>query len=391
MRAALACLVLVAGCAGAPADEAPSAGAAALDTETFAFHPRAELLGQRKGWAAELRGARSDLLASGVEPVNVGALEGPVARQRAGVDPGNAYWLARLSAIAYRDGDELTRQLTAIGLPTDAAHFQFFTNTCTDAQAFYVTNAPPGYAEELAPGQASPYFAVLAFRGTQPKSMMDIGTDLAVWPTPTPIGDVHGGFARQLRSLWSTPAGTCGVLAPLGPYLRARHVHDGRQGKSVRRGAELYFTGHSLGAALAEVALTATITEECERAKRDLDDPSCFDLYTPVTAVITLGAPRVGDEAWATWLGQNLDDRTALYRYVNGRDLVPHFPGYPFRHVLAYGEEDLFRVQLTSGAPVLGVAPPADPGTPAGGTMMADIAEHAYGAYITALAKVASR
>lgn len=65
--------------------------------------------------------------------------------------------------------------------------------------------------------------------------------------------------------------------------------------EELGRTRSVWFTGHSLGAALATLAA---------------------DLFEPARGVCTLGSPRVGDVAFATLFDARFRQRSA--RYVNG-------------------------------------------------------------------------
>ena len=109
-----------------------------------------------------------------------------VCMQQQSLDWLNAYWLARLSQLAYLDHPGITAALANIGLKTDADHLQFFDNDGTDTHAFYVTTADPPSANSPVLTQpwstASQDVAVLAFRGTVQTSKLNIKTDLNAWP-----------------------------------------------------------------------------------------------------------------------------------------------------------------------------------------------------------------
>jgi triacylglycerol lipase len=138
----------------------------------------------------------------------------------------------------------------------------------------------------------SPDFAVLAFRGSD--SFADWRTNLAsrAVPLKTSLGRVrvHEGFKRAYDFIGQA------IAIDLDAKLPAQ--------------LGVYITGHSFGAALAQIASAAL--------ERDT-----------LAACYTFGAPRVGDMAF---------DSLVLcphYRIVNGWDLVSTMPPpflTPFRH-----------------------------------------------------------
>ena len=95
-------------------------------------------------------------------------------------------------------------------------------------------------------------------------------------------GEVHGGFGRAFSLVSDQTA------QALADFSGARH----------------YFTGHSLGGAIAVLA-AATFSDQA-------------------TAVYTYGQPRVGDKAFSDAYDSVLGDVT--FRYVNNHDIVPHVP-----------------------------------------------------------------
>ncbi len=133
---------------------------------------------------------------------------------------------------------------------------------------------------------------IVAFRGTQPE-WGDIRTDLTFVRAPWMHGHVHEGFKQALEVIWT----------PLQAAL-AR----------LSEGRAVWFTGHSLGGALAMLAA---------------------DRYERTEGVMTIGVPRVGDRDFVTAFDTRFKGRSL--RYVNNADGVarvpPEFLGY--QHVAA--------------------------------------------------------
>lgn len=179
---------------------------------------------------------------------------------------GNALWLAELSRLTYRNpplplpaGKHLPNHI-----PTQHTIFE---STASDTLAMLVEF-----------GGENP-FAVLAFRGTAHR-VRNIVTDLQFSKTLLDNGKVHvhEGFLSALDSVWFK----------IEPML-------------TRLTCPVFFTGHSLGAALATLAATR---------------------YTP-TALYTFGSPRVGDAAFVASLS---GDAHRIYRLVVEKDVVATLP-----------------------------------------------------------------
>lgn len=191
----------------------------------------------------------------------------------------NALWLAELSRLAYRHdvGEGSAPQPPRSSFLAAGKFLQrgFFSSTDTDTQALLVEN------------DRLPHFAVLIFRGTEQRSPQDIIADVMTGlpPLASQAVCVHAGFQLALDSVWADIADELsGIKCPV------------------------YFTGHSLGAALATLA-----------AARH-----------PPRAAYTFGSPRVGNQAFAQSV-QHLP----IYRVVDDHDAVTWVPPeeFGYRHV----------------------------------------------------------
>ncbi|MEX0732014.1 MAG: lipase family protein [Aquisalimonadaceae bacterium] len=123
---------------------------------------------------------------------------------------------------------------------------------------------------------------VVAFRGTQP-SIVDAVTDLKANLVGAPGGGrVHAGFLEAFQRVET-------------------HI---TKAMAAHQGSPVYFTGHSLGGALAMIAT------RCLGADG-------------TGATYTFGCPRVADDDFY------IDVKTPVYRLVNAADGVPRIPfGY---------------------------------------------------------------
>lgn len=196
----------------------------------------------------------------------------------------NAWWLGEAALLAYADEDFAIPRFEEAGL-SDVKHFHGESTQC------YVAHNED--------------FALVAFSGTDMReregnTVVDALSDWLVNLTFDTTdsghgGRVHRGFKQALDEIWDPPDRD--EDERLKPYL------DG----VCEAGRKVWFTGHSLGGALATLA-----------AGR----------YDHAPELYTFGSPRVGDRAYAK--GLNL----AAYRFVNGRDVVPRVPlKGKYRHV----------------------------------------------------------
>jgi len=130
-------------------------------------------------------------------------------------------------------------------------------------------------------------FAVLAFRGTQGKELLDTDLNLRLVPLPGVQGVmVHCGF--------------------LEVFSRCKREIEAAVNQNVSRALRFYITGHSLGGALAQIASAAL----------DRDN---------LAACYTFGSPRVGTACFDEQV------KCPHYRVINNWDLVPGLPLAFFR------------------------------------------------------------
>jgi hypothetical protein len=195
----------------------------------------------------------------------------------------NAWWLAEVSMLAYGSESFIRPRLEADEdtLPS-TLDLRVFTDDDHGAQCSVISGDQ---------------FAILAFRGTRVEQFPDpiklfevpFVDTIDLWTDTNfaipPASHIHPGFLASFEAVWQQ-----GIPAYLDDTLGGR---DGRRA--------IWFTGHSLGAALATIA--------ADRYGKD----AARGLYT-------FGSPRVGDQTFASQFA------IPCFRFVNDVDFVPHLP-----------------------------------------------------------------
>jgi len=121
----------------------------------------------------------------------------------------------------------------------------------------------------------------IAFRGTEPSKLNDVMADLNVIKNVAVAGGkVHGGFQQEVNDLWME------IVKELDHNIQLKNPRD------------LFFTGHSLGAAMATIAATRQTPE----------------------ALFTFGSPRVG----GPYFIKNI--HCPHMRVMNNNDIVCRIP-----------------------------------------------------------------
>jgi len=185
----------------------------------------------------------------------------------------NAWWLAEISRLVYR------RELDEESGFTGETRRAILNRAGLDEVAFiHEPLAQCAIVKPLDP--AEPQFVVLVFRGSH--DLLDWLTNLKTLPVSwaTAPGQVHEGFRNALECVVER------IDRALGGFS-----------------CPAFYTGHSLGAALATLA-------------------SFRGPEGSVRAVYAFGSPRVGDAAFLA----ALNAKTKVYRVVHSRDVVATLP-----------------------------------------------------------------
>ncbi|HEX7287915.1 MAG TPA: lipase family protein [Candidatus Angelobacter sp.] len=197
----------------------------------------------------------------------------------------NSWWLAESALLAYeKDWNKTTTVLTQAGFNADIR--QIGSESAISTKGVFAFRSTP-----------SP-FAEMAFRGTDKDDPRNAKSDANTLPLSRNGYIVHTGFWEALDQVWKQE------VEPLLAAFLQSHA-----------GAAIYFTGHSLGAALATIAVARCSVPNC--------------------ALYTIGSPRVGDDRFARLV---LQKTQRVFRFVNCQDVVTQVPPevpltHYFRHV----------------------------------------------------------
>jgi triacylglycerol lipase len=169
---------------------------------------------------------------------------------------------AKMASDAYGDKVEVRKIVKRIGF----GKLKFYDNGGAQAYRF-----------------ESPTDVIIACRGTQPSEFNDLKADLKAFPVKSEtFSRVHRGFKTEVDELW--------------PMIS-------KDVEGVTK--NLWFCGHSLGAAMATIIAS--------RCSHDEDYPNPVQLYT-------YGSPRVG---WPKYV-RSLD--LDHVRWQNNNDIVTRVP-----------------------------------------------------------------
>jgi hypothetical protein len=232
----------------------------------------------------------------------------------------NAYWLARAAQLAYQDEADIHTTCRAWGLES-----RFIADLTTDTQLFVA---------------ADDQIVLISFRGTEPRQLMDIMTDVKYklvapdwWSTADDPAAahtrVHEGFNGALKGIWSR----------LRSELQALHTQQ----------QAVWLTGHSLGGALAALAAyrlwyeidteNQAVRQQIAALDQQLSTSPIGDARLKllgeraaavqkrrgsIYGVYTIGQPRCGDRGFVETMTQRLPNR--IVRTINNRDIVPRVP-----------------------------------------------------------------
>lgn len=190
----------------------------------------------------------------------------------------NAQAMAKASQLAYKKKADILKTLVNWGFP----EAEFFSNAKTGTQGFVAGNDD---------------MILVAFRGTEAGELKDWKSDAQIKKVSGKGGGhVHRGFKKALES----------VSSKMATAVR----------KFGTKGQPVFVTGHSLGAALAGLAVAASKTERVE-----------------IAGLYTYGMPRVGNRTFANRFRKNYGRRS--FRVVNNNDIVTRLPpsSVGYKHV----------------------------------------------------------
>ncbi|MDJ0662416.1 MAG: lipase family protein [Crocosphaera sp.] len=190
--------------------------------------------------------------------------------------PWNAYYLGQAASIVYEESSVIQKTTK---VKWQMPKYKFIQDLNKDDNEITGTECFVAGDEKK---------IIVSFRGTQVDQKEDVLTDINLRLIDGPLGEVHRGFLRGVDSVWEELLDTI------------KEFQD--------QGQSLWFTGHSLGGALAHIMVAKLID----------------DLDKPVYGLYTFGQPRVGNRSFAR--NFNIEFKSRYFRFVNNNDVVTRIP-----------------------------------------------------------------
>ena len=187
----------------------------------------------------------------------------------------NAYWMARISKLAYcrhQDGRPDEEKIIADLKAEDKKFISVTGESKNSSQAILVEHED--------------YFCI-GFRGTD--EIADWLDNINVKRKKILFGKFHSGFANSLKDVW-------------------KPLFNKYQELKLKKKRPLFLTGHSLGGAIATVAAAKLIDKDL-----------------PFISVYTFGQPRTVDRQTARIF--NAEAKSRFFRFHNNNDIVTRVPG----------------------------------------------------------------
>lgn len=203
----------------------------------------------------------------------------------------NAGWLVDASLLVYGNEAFIRERIAVLQAELPGVDVRVFTGPST--QACVLTTAD---------------FVIVAFRGTRIEVFPDA---IALWQRSIgaqgPIGQPSGKLVflnwRDVISDVNLGLGPDGIHLGFRKALDQSDLWEAIQSHlQTLAGRPVWFTGHSLGAALATIAAAR------------------YAAVNPVQGLYTFGSPRVGNAVFAATMPGN------VYRVVNNNDIVTRLP-----------------------------------------------------------------
>ncbi len=211
-----------------------------------------------------------------------------IAPYTTGLHAGNAYWMARISKEVYlqqSEGNQMPHETQILDnlKSEDAKFMSVFGVDKNSAQAALIEHED---------------YLCMGFRGTN--ELADWLDNINAFSTPALFGEFHRGFWNSVEDVWEPIDRRCREL-------------------QQQRKRPIFFTGHSLGGAMATIAAARYIQED-----------------KPFTSVYTFGQPRAMTRSTA--LIFNSECRARFFRFHNNNDLVTRVPArlMGYSHIGSY-------------------------------------------------------
>ena len=222
-----------------------------------------------------------------------------VSPYKTSIDKDNAYWMARLARAVYISKDDNSPDDEAIleDLRAEDPKFQRIEGVSkSSAQAAFVEHED---------------YLCMTFRGTDTtmndwEAARDWIDNLKAFPKQTSFGRFHMGFYQSFEDVWNS----------------LKNAYDLASKKKSR---PLFFTGHSLGGAMASIAAAKRVGEDL-----------------PFTSTYTFGQPRAMTRKTAQAV--NAECLNRFFRFQNNNDIVTRLParlmGYSHIGTFIYIKEE---------------------------------------------------
>ncbi|MFT2110134.1 lipase family protein [Marinomonas sp. 2405UD68-3] len=211
-----------------------------------------------------------------------------VSPYKTSLDSGNAYWMATLASEVYLSISEGNKKPDEIGILRNLK--------AKDEQFISVFSADKNSAQAALIEHEN--YLSFAFRGTD--EIADWIDNINAFSTQALFGSFHRGFWNALMDVWAVLYDRCNML-------------------QQQKKRPVFFTGHSLGGAMATIAAAHFIQQD-----------------KPFSSVYTFGQPRALTRETAQLF--NMECQSRFFRFHNNNDLVTRVPArlMGYSHVGSY-------------------------------------------------------
>jgi triacylglycerol lipase len=217
-----------------------------------------------------------------------------ISPYKTSLDAGNAYWMARISKEVYIKKSEGNQ------IPDED---KILANLKSDDTGFVSVFGIDKNSAQAAVVEHEQYLCI-AFRGTN--ELEDWLDNINAFSTSELFGEFHRGFWNSVEDVWKPIDAKCREL-------------------QQQRKRPIFFTGHSLGGAMATIAAAKYVHED-----------------KPFTSLYTFGQPRALSRKTSQIF--NIECKSRYFRFHNNNDIVTRVParlmGYSHAGTYIYISEE---------------------------------------------------